>query len=253
MYLPLKSSWRSHFGHFNGRHTHWIQSLCSARNRSASIAALHPSAAAVIACLYLWSRTSPAAKTPGTLVSVSFPVTTYPCESSSTLPFKNPVFGSYPIATNTPSAFTWLSFPLFRLWSWTPVTFSPPVISFTVESHMKRIFGFALALSCIILLARNVSLRCTTVTLFVMFARKLASSIAVSPPPTVTTSFPLKKNPSQVAQLETPLPLNLVSEGSPSHLALAPVAMITLFPSYVFPPAAILKGLDEKSTKDTSS
>src|SRR5207247_2552236 len=51
---------------------------CSAKNRSASMAAMHPSAAAVTACLYLWSRTSPAAKTPGTLVSVSFLVTTYP-------------------------------------------------------------------------------------------------------------------------------------------------------------------------------
>src|SRR5438874_1238838 len=106
------------------------------------MAAMHPSAAAVTACLYLWSRTSPAAKTPGTLVSVSF---------------------------------------------------------------------------------------------------------------LVTTSFPLKKNPSQVAQLETPLPLNFVSDGSPSHLAFAPVAMITLFPSYDFPPATTLKGLDEKSTNDTSS
>src|SRR5438309_1184762 len=143
----------------------------------------------------------------------------------------------------TPSALTWLSFPHFRLCNWTPVTLSSPVISLTAESHTKWIFGFAVALSCIILLARNVSLRWTTVTLFVMFARKFASSIAVSPPPTVTTSFPLKKNPSQVAQLETPFPLNLVSDGSPSHLAFAPVAMTTLFPSYDFPPARILQDL----------
>src|SRR3989442_13613456 len=99
----------------------------------------------------------------------------------------------------------------------------------------------------------KVSLRWAADTLFVMLARKFASSIAVSPPPTVTTSFPLKKNPSQVAQLETPFPLNLVSDGSPSHLALAPVAMITLLPSYDLPPATTLNGLDEKSTKDTSS
>src|SRR5437899_6623239 len=122
-----------------------------------------------------------------------------------------------------------------------------------VESHTKWILGFAVALSCIILLARKASRRWTTVTLFVMFARNEASSIAVSPPPTVTTSFPLKKNPSQVAQLDTPLPLNLVSEGSPSHFAFAPVAMITLFPSSDLPPATTLNGLDEKSTKETSS
>src|SRR5437660_1215147 len=152
----------------------------------------------------------------------------------------------------TPSALTWLSFPLFRLCNRTPVTLSSPVISLTAESQTKWIFGLAVALSCIILLARSVSLRWTTVTLLVMFAKKFASSIAVSPPPTVTTSFPLKKNPSQVAQLETPLPLNLVSEGNPSHLAFAPVAMITLFPSYDFPPATTLKGLDAQPTNDTS-
>src|SRR5438094_4235092 len=95
-----------------------------------------------------------------------------------------------------------------------------------VESHTKWIFGFAVALSCIILLARNASLRWTTVTLFVMLARNVASSIAVSPPPTVTTSFPLKKNPSQVAQLVTALPLHFISDGSLSHFAFAPGEII---------------------------
>src|SRR5207245_7691189 len=101
-----------------------------------------------------------------------------------------------------------------------------------VESHTKWILGFAVALSCIILLARNASLRWTTVTLFVMFARNVAFSIDVSPPPTVTTSLPLKKNPSQVAQLDTPLTLNFISHGSPSHLAFAPVVMINLLILY---------------------
>src|SRR5437773_6106122 len=122
-----------------------------------------------------------------------------------------------------------------------------------VDSHTKWIFGIPVALYCIILLARSASLLWTTVTLFVMFARNVASSIAVSPPPTVTTSFPLKKNPSQVAQLETPRPLNFVSDGSPSHFAFAPVAIIAVLHSYDFPPAATLKGLVEKSTNDTSS
>src|SRR5437773_12139974 len=113
-----------------------------------------------------------------------------------------------------------------------------------VESHTKWIFGFAVALSCIILLARNASLLWTTVTLFVMFARNVASSSAVSPPPTVATSLPLKKNPTQLAQLEDPLHLHFVSDGGPSLLAFAPVAMITLLPSYGFPPATALNGVE---------
>ena len=42
----------------------------SSRNRSASIAAMQPVPAAVTACRYFESCTSPAAKTPGTLVTV---------------------------------------------------------------------------------------------------------------------------------------------------------------------------------------
>ena len=42
-----------------------------------------------------------------------------------------------------------------------------------------------------------------------------------------TTSRPRKKNPSQVAQAETPPPWNFASDGKPSHLACAPVAMIS--------------------------
>ena len=43
-----------------------------------------------------------------------------------------------------------------------------------------------------------------TVTLEAKRVRKVASSIAVSPPPTTATSLPRKKKPSQVAQAETP-------------------------------------------------
>jgi len=57
--------------------------------------------------------------------------------------------------------------------------------------------------------------------------KKIASSIAESPPPTTITSISLKKAPSQVAQTVTPLPLYFSSESRPSHLALAPVATIT--------------------------
>ena len=41
-------------------------------------------------------------------------------------------------------------------------------------------------------------------------------------------SLPEKKKPSQVAQEETPWPINACSEGSPSHRAEAPLAMISV-------------------------
>ena len=44
----------------------------------------------------------------------------------------------------------------------------------------------------------------------------------------MATSCPLKKNPSQTAQAETPKPLYLCSLSKPSHLAVAPVAIITV-------------------------
>jgi len=43
-------------------------------------------------------------------------------------------------------------------------------------------------------------------TLVANLVRKVASSMAVSPPPTTPTSTFLKKKPSQVAQAETPRP-----------------------------------------------
>ena len=48
--------------------------------------------------------------------------------------------------------------------------------------------------------------------------------MAVSPPPTTSTGRPLKKAPSQVAQAETPRFRYCTSPGTPSHLAVAPVA-----------------------------
>src|SRR5213592_4820848 len=80
------------------------------------------------------------------------------------------------------------------------------------------------------LVARSLSLRWIIVTFRVIFARNDASSIAVSPPPTTATSLSLKKKPSQVAQLDTPFPLNFASEGISSHFAFAPVAIITVLP-----------------------
>ena len=60
-----------------------------------------------------------------------------------------------------------------------------------------------------------------------MFDRYSASSTAVLPPPITATSWSRKKKPSQVAQADTPLPLNASSDGMPRYLAVAPVAMIS--------------------------
>ena len=66
-----------------------------------------------------------------------------------------------------------------------------------------------------------------SVTFLQMFDKNRASSAAVLPPPTTTTSLFLKKNPSHVAQADTPKPINLSSPGIPNHFAFAPVAIIT--------------------------
>ena len=61
-----------------------------------------------------------------------------------------------------------------------------------------------------------------------MRARKSASSIAESPPPTTTIGLSRKKKPSQVAQVDTPKPRRRLSLGRSSQRAEAPVEMITL-------------------------
>ena len=67
-----------------------------------------------------------------------------------------------------------------------------------------------------------------TVTWVAKRVRKVASSMAESPPPMTVISLPEKKNPSQVAQEETPCPISACSFGSPSQRAEAPLAMITV-------------------------
>jgi hypothetical protein len=63
--------------------------------------------------------------------------------------------------------------------------------------------------------ARNSSRRCTTVTLRANRVRKVASSIAESPPPATAMSWSRKKNPSQVAHELTPRPSSSCSPGTP--------------------------------------
>jgi hypothetical protein len=71
--------------------------------------------------------------------------------------------------------------------------------------------------------ARSSSRRCTIVTVVANLVRKMASSIAESPPPTTAIGFSRKKNPSHVAQVDTPWPRSCCSEGRPSMRADAPV------------------------------
>ena len=96
--------------------------------------------------------------------------------------------------------------------------------------HAKAIFAFRRARSCMIFEARRLSRRWTTVTLLANFVRKMASSIAESPPPATTSSCPLKKKPSQVAQVETPSPRSFFSDSRPSILAEAPVLTMRVWP-----------------------
>ena len=77
---------------------------------------------------------------------------------------------------------------------------SSPRISSTTALSTQRILGFARARSCMIFEARRSARRCTIVTSVANLARNVASSIAESPPPTITTRRSRKKAPSQTAQ-----------------------------------------------------
>ena len=85
-----------------------------------------------------------------------------------------------------------------------------------------------MARSSMIFEARKASRRCSSVTLEAKRVRNIASSIAESPPPTTAISLSRKKNPSQVAQLDTPCPISACSLGNPSQRALAPEATISV-------------------------
>ncbi len=117
----------------------------------------------------------------------------------------------------------------------------------------NSIFGFLKARSCMILEARRVSRRWTTCTLRPRRARYSASSSAESPPPTTMMLWSLKKKPSHVAHVDTPRPMSAISDGSPSSLAEAPVATMTVSASHERSPAFTTKGRREKSTAVTSS
>ena len=132
----------------------------------------------------------------------------------------------------TPSVRSSLTAPVLTFLNLTAVTARFPLsflprISSTTEFQAKEIFGLRPAFSCMILDARSESRLWTIVTFVANLVRYVASSIAVSPPPTTTTSRPLKKNPSHVAHAETPKPKYSLSDGKPSSFAEAPVATMT--------------------------
>ena len=108
-----------------------------------------------------------------------------------------------------------------------------PVRPCSFESHfliclngLISILGFAAALSYIIVDALNTSLLFKIVTLLANLVKNVASSIAESPPPITNTSSSLKNAPSQVAQVEIPLPFCASSFSAFSQIASAPVQTI---------------------------
>src|SRR5438128_309759 len=110
-----------------------------------------------------------------------------------------------------------------------------------------------MARCCMIREPRNWSRRWSSITSGEKRVRKVASSRAVSPPPTTAMRLPLKKKPSHVAHAETPRPRRRVSLSRPSHNALAPVATTTESAVYIEPPAHIRNGGPVRSTRSTST
>ena len=98
------------------------------------------------------------------------------------------------------------------------MTLASPWIFVMAEFQAKRILGLSLARWAMIREARSSPLRTTTVTDLPKRVRKVASSMAESPPPTTMMSCSRKKKPSHVAHQETPWPLNFFSSGRPSSL-----------------------------------
>jgi hypothetical protein len=110
-------------------------------------------------------------------------------------PLKSSVFGLCPMATKTPSVgkntfFVFLIVENFH---------ARHAFFFRAENfpisvfHITSIFSLAKTRSCIIFEARNESRRCIKLTFEAKRVKNSASSIAVSPPPTMTTGFAAKE------------------------------------------------------------
>ena len=99
------------------------------------------------------------------------------------------------MAMKTPSTASSRLAPVSLFRTTAPVT-TPSSTSFTSTSsvfHSKAILGLANALSCMIFDARSRSRRWSTVTCEANLVRKIASSMAESPPPTTAMGLPRKK------------------------------------------------------------
>ena len=108
------------------------------------------------------------------------------------------------MAMNSPAIGSSRCSPVTVSVSVTPVSEVSPWMPVTAEFQAKLILGSFSARAAMILLARSASRRCTMVTDFANRLRKVASSMAESPPPTTAMSLSRKKNPSQVAHQDTP-------------------------------------------------
>ena len=175
----------------------------------------------------------------------------------SSMPWKSVVVGSWPIATKRPvHGISFVAVPSVSRMRIAESASSPRHSSTTYPSS-QAIFGLARARSIITFEARSSSRRCTIVTLEANFVRKLASSIAESPPPTTTISCSRKNAPSQTAQYETPRPCRRASDSRPIWRAVAPVATITaralIVPACVSSSCGVAIGSAEKRTAVTSS
>ena len=145
-------------------------------------------------------RVSPAANTPARLVRQSSPAWMYPAPSRASCPAKAALSGASPTATNTPESSSRVSSPVVTSRSRAPATFSSPVISSTTLFRCRWMFCRFFTASARMELPRNWSRRWIRWTAAQLLDRKRASSSAVLPPPTMATSAPWKKAPSQVAQ-----------------------------------------------------
>ena len=131
------------------------------------------------------------------------------------------------MATNSPSTASVEVSPVATFSTARASTVLSPSTSVTTVSHRNEILSLWKARSCMIFEARSWLRRWTTVTLVANFVRNSASSMAESPPPTTAISLPRKKNPSQVAQVDTPWPRRRASLGSSSISERAPVLTMT--------------------------
>ena len=173
----------------------------------------------------------------------------------SSLPFQSSLFGLCPMATKIPLQASSRVLPSRGSRSRTPVTpglGNSPRISSITALVTNSILGLRRARSSMAAEARKPSRRCTMVTLVARLVRYVASSMAVSPPPTTIRSMPLKNAPSQVAHADSPWLRNLSSEGMSSHLAEAPVATMTVSAKKSPSPVATLNGRAVSSTEVTS-